>query len=264
MRRRHVPAARRSVRRGISRMLARGITRAHGRAHGRIFPRVMVRARASCCPGQGPSSGWRSPGCRPVRSRGKSPSVIRWWPERLPAEARAASRAVIRQSSGYHRSLGISRPGSHECRVVAAATDTNPVTGVRVRRGTTGAHVPRVGVRSCGQRPTNRRLNRAASTNDADTAAAVTHRLGPKFRDGRRGSARGGVERQRTALQLEGRTRRARRRPRGVAGRAPLLRVRLAKEGEPRRNRQALPEQTSGFPHAGSDLPNPGTGTANQ
>jgi hypothetical protein len=140
VRRRHVPAARRSVRRGISRMLARGITRAHGRAHGRIFPRVMVRARASCCPGQGPSSGWRSPGCRPVRSRGKSPSVIRWWPERLPAEARAASRAVIRQSSGYHRSLGISRPGSHECRVVAAATDTNPVTGVRVRRGTTGAH----------------------------------------------------------------------------------------------------------------------------
>ena len=82
---------------------------------------------------------------------------------------------------------------------------------------------PRVGVRSRGQRPTSRRGGyRGGNLKDPDTTAAVTHGPGPKFRHEPAGFSERGVERQRTAVPLDRRTRRARRRTRGVARRAPL------------------------------------------
>ena len=186
-------------------------------------------------------------------------------PEPLPADARAASRAVIRQSPGYRSSLGISRRG--EPRRESRRRSHRRESGYRCPGplwGHRGAR-PRVGVRSRGQRPTSRRGGyRGDNHNDPDTTAAVTHGPGPKFTHGRR------VQREEASSVsaplcslTAGRGEPASRR-RGVAGRAPLTMGSVSEGGERRRNRRALPEQTGGSRHAGSDVPNPGAGTANQ
>lgn len=114
-------------------------------------------------------------------------------PSDCPADARAASSAVIRHSPGYRSSLGISRRGEPRRREPPPhATDANPFTVVRVRRGTTrSAHGRVLDFVHVVKDRTSRRVGyRGGNHNDPDTAAAVTHGLDPSSGMSRRGSVR--------------------------------------------------------------------------